>query len=39
MVISPKQAASKRESKLYVICGTKKIAIILFPLLIKIRTG
>lgn len=30
---------SKRESKLHVICGTNKIAIIIFPLLITIRTG
>lgn len=36
--ISPKQAASKRESKLHVICRTKKIVII-FPLFITIRTG
>lgn len=38
-VISPKQTASKRESKLHGICGAKKIAIIIFPLFITIRTG
>lgn len=34
-----KKEARKRESKLHVICGTKKIAIIFYPLFFTIRTG